>query len=237
WISGRGGGAAEHARIEAASAPGWAAAIAAGRGVVVAASHTGNWDLAACAIARHVDLLVVTRRLRVRGIDAFWQRTRAAQGVHLTGAEGAMRRARDVLRGGGAVAMMIDQVPLDLRRAIEAPFLGRTAWVDRAPAALAAAAGAPLVVAASRRDADGDQALTVLEVLEPPPRAPSAWIAQATRAANERLEAFVRAHPSEWLWLHRRWRRAGPAPAARPRARLGLDARGRDPFRGELDVM
>jgi len=212
WLAWGGARALEHVRIDEASVGPWRAALGRGRGVVVAASHTGNWDLAACAVAREVELLVVTKRLSVRWMDRVWQSTRAALGVRLAEARGALARGREVLRRGGAVAMMIDQVPLSRRHALPVEFLGRTAMTDRAPAALAASAGAPLVVAAARREPDGGHVLCVLDVVVPPPRASRAWIDQATLAATGALDRFVRAHPSQWLWLHRRWKPMLPRP-------------------------
>jgi KDO2-lipid IV(A) lauroyltransferase len=206
WLGGRAARGEAHARIDAASIGPWREAIGGGRGVVIAASHTGNWDLAACTMAREVDLLVVTKRLSVGSIDRFWQSTRAAHGVRLADARGAVREVRDVVRCGGAVAMMIDQVPDARSRALVVDFLGRPALVDRAPAVLAAACGVPLVVAASRRNEAGEQTLHVLEVLVPPLRGRRAWIDEATVAATRCLDRFVRAYPDQWLWLHRRWK-------------------------------
>jgi lauroyl/myristoyl acyltransferase len=31
-------------------------------------------------------------------------------------------------------------------------------------------------------------------------------VRETTRAIAARLDAFVRAHPDQWLWLHRRWK-------------------------------
>jgi Kdo2-lipid IVA lauroyltransferase/acyltransferase len=143
----------------------------------------------------------------------FWQSTRGSLGVRLSDARGALVRARAVLSRGGAAAMMIDQVPSRRSHAVETDFLGRPVLVDRAPATLAASTGAPLVVAASRRDSTGDHVLQVLAVLEPPPRAGRAWAVEASVAATRALEAFVRDYPSQWLWMHRRWKRLDPAPA------------------------
>ena len=178
----------------------------AGAGFVFAGSHTGNWDLAACAIAHDLPLLVVTKSLSARGIDAFWQGTRASYGVDLCLARGAIARGRAALDRGGAVAMMIDQVPLTRRHGIETEFLGRTAFVDKAPATLAAKAGSPLVVAASRRDENGIHRISVLDVITPPARAGRVWIREATVRATQALDAHVRNYPASWLWLHRRWR-------------------------------
>ncbi|HEX8790367.1 MAG TPA: lysophospholipid acyltransferase family protein [Polyangiaceae bacterium] len=206
WLALRGPKALSHVEMEARSRVRWDEALAMNRGVVVAASHTGNWDLAACAVARECELLVVTKHLSVRWLDRFWQSTRTALGVRLADAAGALGHAKEMLRRGGAVAMMIDQAPTSARHAVTAEFLGAAAHADRAPAALAAASGAPLVVAASHRDGRGRQVLEVLDVLVPPRRASRAWVERATRAATRALDAFVRRHPSQWLWLHRRWK-------------------------------
>lgn len=113
YLAANGIRATAHAYIDPASRAIWREALDRRSGIVVAASHTGNWDLAACAVARELELLVVTKRLRVPALDAFWQDTRAAQGIRLANAAGAIARARRVLGRGGAVAMMIDQVPGD----------------------------------------------------------------------------------------------------------------------------
>jgi KDO2-lipid IV(A) lauroyltransferase len=225
WSTSRGGEAAERVAIDDASAHRWRAALGRGRGVVIAASHTGNWDLAASAMARDIELLVVTKHLSVLVLDRFWQSTRARAGVHLADAPGAMGRGREVLRRRGAVAMMIDQAPSASRHAVAVEFLGRRAFADRAPAALAAASGAPLVVAAGSRDDSGAHVLHVLKVFVPPRRPTRRWISETTSSATRALDEFVRARPSQWLWLHRRWKSpfAGSAAPSRP----GVDPGGR----------
>jgi Kdo2-lipid IVA lauroyltransferase/acyltransferase len=133
-------------------------------------------------------------------------RARKGHGLGLAPPEGALAPARQVLERGGSVAMLIDQVPELDTHGVLVDFLGARALADRAPAALAAATGAPLVVVAFRREASGVHVIEVLDVLEPPPRGRRAWALRATREATAALEAFVRKHPSEWLWMHRRWR-------------------------------
>jgi KDO2-lipid IV(A) lauroyltransferase len=229
WLALRGARVLDRVHIDGASRGPWQRALGQGRGVVVAASHTGNWDLAACAIAREGPLLVVTKHLSLRWLDRFWQSTRARLGVRLTDARGAMAQSREALRGGGAVAMMIDQVPSSPRHAVAGEFLGQACAVDRAPAALAASTGAPLVVAAARREEGGAHVLQVLEVLRPPRRPSRAWIDEATRSATRALDRFVRAHPDQWLWMHRRWKRMDAARGHPSGARcMSAETRQRD---------
>lgn len=206
WLASRGAEALAHVQIDPGSRVAWIGALSRGRGVVLAASHTGNWDLGACAVAQEIHLLVITKHLTARSLDAFWQSTRASHGVSLAPASGAVGRAREVLRAGGAVAMMMDQVPGSKDHALCGTFLGASAWLARGPAVVAARNAAPLVVTACRRDERGAHRLHVLAVLEPPFKATRAWVDDATRAASRALDEFVRAHPDQWLWLHRRWK-------------------------------
>jgi KDO2-lipid IV(A) lauroyltransferase len=181
------------------------------RGRVVATAHTGNWDLVACAsAAAHVPLAVVTKKLHVRWLDRFWQGERAARGIRLLHGQGAFRNASHALERGFSVAMLIDQAPEKGSAFVRASFLGETANCDLAPAVLAARARVPLVLALGFRNLDGTHAIDIPLVLDPPPRPSRAWIEDATRQLNGALEAFIREHPSQWLWLHRRWKGVPP---------------------------
>ncbi|MBX3189926.1 MAG: lysophospholipid acyltransferase family protein [Labilithrix sp.] len=180
------------------------AALAKGR-VVIAASHTANWELVAYGAARFLEghgrrLAVVVKPLSVGAFHAFCMRLREACRLDLVAPEGALRAARRALARGDVVAMPIDQVPDLERHGLRVPFLGAPALADRAPAALARASGAPLIVVGARREG---AAITVHLVEE---IAPGRDTEAATRAATLALSRFVLAAPSSWLWLHRRWR-------------------------------
>jgi Kdo2-lipid IVA lauroyltransferase/acyltransferase len=190
-------------------------ALLAGRGVVVATAHTGNWDLTACAAARWLKertgeaankrvLHVVTKRLSWRALDRLWQRLRVERGIELVETHGAVRRVREALGAGHVVAMMVDQVPERASGFAVFPFLGRPARHDLAPVTLAARAGAPVVVAFGVRAAGGHHVLEVVDVLLP--SANREAIVRATEQIARSLETFIQAHPDQWLWLHRRWK-------------------------------
>ena len=104
---------------------------------------------------------------------------------------------------------MIDQAPERARGIVSVDFLGAVVDVDLAPALLALRARCPMVVAFPKRTARG-HAVELLGVLEPPTGAGRAWALGAMREATGLLEGFVRRHPHQWLWMHRRWKRARP---------------------------
>lgn len=175
---------------------------------VFGASHTGNWELAACAMAARIPMSVLVKPVSLGVLDRFMTRVRARYGVGLISGEGGLVEARRELEAGRVVALLVDQVPVREANGDWLPFLGRAALTDRAPAALAATVGCPFVVTASRRDANGEHWLHVLSVKRPPARGRARWIEAATREATMELAAFVERHPDQWLWLHRRWRDA-----------------------------
>jgi KDO2-lipid IV(A) lauroyltransferase len=178
-----------------------------GRGLVVATAHTGNWDLIACAMAKRLPLTVVTKHLSWRSLDGFWQGLREEQGVRLVDPRGALSAVGAALRAGGVVAFMVDQAPERARGVARFPFLGAEAEHDLTFATIAARYRVPVAVVCGERRREGSHALHVLHIEEPPNRPSRAWVLRTAMTAAGRLDSFVREHPSQWLWLHRRWKR------------------------------
>ncbi len=102
--------------------------------------------------------------------------------------------------------MLVDQAPERERAAIRVPFLGAPAWVDLSPALCAMRARAPLVAAFPRRLDDGSHTIDITAILLPPARPSRAWAVEAMTEVTRQLEAFIRRHPDQWLWMHRRWK-------------------------------
>jgi KDO2-lipid IV(A) lauroyltransferase len=177
-----------------------------GRGVVVATAHTGNWDLLACAAAERAPLSVVTKRLSIGLCDRIWQATRRRRNVKLIQAGNAARPLLRALRRNEVVAMLVDQAPERDRGTSLVPFLGRTARVDLAPALIAKRARAPIAVVFSRRRPDGTHVAELVRVIQPGTVSAEEAMATITRD----LTAFVHDHPSQWLWMHRRWKNVEP---------------------------
>lgn len=181
--------------------------------VIIAASHTGNWECAAFALARHVRVSVVAKRQGVSSADRFIMDLRRRHGVSVIAPEGAVRACLGALSRGGVVVLPIDQVPHEGARSITAPFLGAPARVDKAPFVIARRAGATVLVAAQ----EGAN-VHVLRVLSARGRARrERGVERLAAEATSALEAHVRAFPESWLWLHRRWRGAPEEPRPIPK--------------------
>ncbi len=201
------------------------AALALGRGVVLVTAHLAGFDLIACASAHRLPALhVVTRHLHARGLDAWWQTTRASLGVHLHDPVGSMTALLAALRAGGCVAMMLDQRVYVRDGGVTVDFFGRGAETSLAPVVLAARAHCPLVPTRFVRDADGRNRVVFEAPIAPPPGRRDAWIA-LTQSLTARVEAWIRAAPEQWLWLHDRWRRSTVGNTVSIRTLRGRSAR------------
>jgi KDO2-lipid IV(A) lauroyltransferase len=118
------------------------------------------------------------------------------------GAAGA-RRAAGHLAKGGYLGLLVDQ---KLNEGVRADFFGLPAMTTTAPAVFALHHRCPVIPIHVQRL--GPARLRV--VIEPPLPLPDtgarqADIARLTQDINDRLEAWIRADPAAWLWLHRRW--------------------------------
>lgn len=190
-------------------------ALGRGRGAVLFTGHFGNWELAGAALTvRGVPLDVVAQRQSNRHLDALIRRAREAVGMRVIERGKAPRGALRALRSGRAVGFVADQ---DARRhGVFVPFFGRPASTHRGPALLALRASAPVFVVTAARVPDGYE-VTVEPVVVDRGGETEQAIERLTAAATARLEAAVRRHPEQYLWLHRRWRtRPRPAPAQEP---------------------
>src|SRR3546814_10964823 len=90
------------------------AAIAAGRGVIVAAPHYGNWELLNQWLAMRTPLAILYRPPESAVGEAFLRRVRADEGDRVTQvrAEGpGIRQLFKVLKAGGVVGILPDQQP------------------------------------------------------------------------------------------------------------------------------
>lgn len=172
------------------------------RPYVIAFGHTGNWEAMAYACSVRMSLVALAKRLSIGVFDRMIASIRRRHGL------GVERTASGLLRHlarGVSVAVPIDQVPKASHHGQRESFLGAEASVDRTAALLAAKARCPIVLVTCARDGKV-HFVDIAQVHEAPAHPSRGWVRATTSELNQALETFVRAHPSQWLWLHRRWR-------------------------------
>jgi Kdo2-lipid IVA lauroyltransferase/acyltransferase len=194
------------------------AARARGRGVVIAVSHFGNWELIARAAARQgMPLTAITRALRGR-LNQRLLAARREGGMRELPERGSTGAALRLLRRGEALAVMVDQ-NMRASRGIFVDFFGEPACTTPAAAVFSLRAGASLFAAFSVRGPDGTHHVRFEGPLAPPPGARGQSAVRAlTQELTRRVERAVRAQPDHWFWVHRRWK-TRPKEALPPGAR------------------
>lgn len=179
--------------------------------------HLGNWEV----LVRAVDERLGRMRSVARRIDnpAIQELVTGARGgrSEVIDKHGAYRDLVRTIRGGDWVGIVGDQNAGAQGPFI--PFFGLEASMHEAPARLALREGVPLVaLAAVRRDGPVLAFDVEAEVLHPggtSVRDPEAVTALLTRMSTW-LEARVRAAPTQYNFLHRRWKDRPPGEAPGP---------------------
>ncbi|WP_298803188.1 phosphatidylinositol mannoside acyltransferase [uncultured Pseudokineococcus sp.] len=182
------------------------AALADGRGAVVALSHSASWDvMGAYAALELAPVTTVAERLADDDLHAAFRRVRTALGVEalpLSGGAPPLPALVRRVRAGGFVPLLVDR---DLGgAAVEVDLLGGRARVASGAAALADLAGAPLFALEAWYDRD--------------PSVPGGWVvrgrphpvervtdgprpervARTTQRVADVLGAAVARHPQDW---------------------------------------
>ena len=179
------------------------AALAAGKGVIVAAPHFGNWELLNQWLASRGPVAVVYRPPESATGDAFLQIVRGVDNVRQVRAEGpAVRQLWKVLKEGGAVGILPDQQP-KAGDGEFAPFFGVQALTMTLLSRLAERTGAPVLLAWCERVGDGPG--FDLHV-EPAPAAigdPDPKVAVA--CLNAEVERIAGRALAQYQWTYKRY--------------------------------
>jgi len=171
------------------------------------AAHLANWELPALATARlGIEATVLFRPPSVRAVaDAVIAMRAGCMGTLIPSGFDAPIRLAKALERGGHVAMLVDQHEF---RGVDVTFFGRTCKANPLIAQLARHTNCFVRGLRVVRVPDGNHFRGELtEPLDLPRDAQGEVDIQGTmQLITSVIEGWVREHPEQWLWLHRRWR-------------------------------
>jgi KDO2-lipid IV(A) lauroyltransferase len=181
-----------------------------GKGVLCLTGHIGCWELFGAFIAMHYPLKVVGAALYDPRLEAILLAEREKAGYQsLPRDASGTRQILRWLKQGGLFGILIDQ---DTRVDGEfVDFFGRPAYTPAGPVVIAERTGVPLVPMAIYMNDDGTHTVEV----RPEIKLQNTGDAHADRLANvakcsKAIEAFIREHPAQWVWMHERWKTQAP---------------------------
>ena len=182
------------------------AALAQGKGAIIATSHSGNWELMGGALAlAGLPIVGVAKRQSAAGMDRFINEYRALVGVHVT-YRSSVREMFRMIDQGWIIGLLSDQDP-SRRDGVVVDFFGQETNAFTGAAAIARRCEVPIFPAFMHCRADGHHELTIEEPLyveKTDDRA--ADVLRVTQEISAHIEAWIRRYPSEWFWLHDRWK-------------------------------
>jgi lipopolysaccharide heptosyltransferase II len=199
-------------------------------GVVATAYHIGGWEL--CSTIPHwlsiPTLGIIFQGQRNRLINEHIRKSRGMSGMEVLDRQSGFHRGVKILQGGGLLALLVDQHAGD--KGVWTPLFGRLASSTPISAILIKKTGSGLLMGGlhtagvARWKAFGC-------VWSNPEKASEEEIIYRI---NQYLEQRVRESPSDWFWLHNRWKTPSPRFLLRNYKRgvyVPADAEPLQPFR------
>ena len=182
------------------------AAQAKSRGVLVATAHLGNWELSAFSHAlMTAPMYIVVRPLDNPRVNAFVEKRRALSGNHIIQKNEAARKILKALAAGEAVGILVDQNTTP-SEGVFIEFFGRKACAGTAFVKFAHRSGAAVVPGYALWSDEEKKYILRFD----PEIAMTGDVQADTQRVHAALESVIRAHPDQWLWIHRRWKTRPP---------------------------
>jgi KDO2-lipid IV(A) lauroyltransferase len=182
----------------------WERAKRKGKGVLFISGHMANWEImGAIGCLLGMPLLFVTRRLKPEWLHRRIESERLSVGLRAVYQPRTLPAVLRALRAGGGVGFAMDQYmhpPMDS----PIPFFGVRVNTLAAVPPILSRTGAALIPATQRREPDGRIRIILSPELEFGPDLTDAD--RVTTRINAEMERIIRENPSQWLWVHRRFK-------------------------------
>lgn len=177
------------------------------RGLILLTGHYGNWEVLGYALAMlGFETASVARPLDNPYVYDFVIGVRERMGQKIIAKKGMTDEVQAELEKGGMVGFIADQDAG--KKGLFVDFFGRKASTYKSIGLLAMHYNVPVIIGYARRVEGRYQFhLGTQDIIYP-----KDWIAQPdpltyiTQRYTKALEDMVRADPSQYLWIHRRWK-------------------------------
>ncbi len=178
-----------------------------GRGAIVLTGHYGNWEILGFTLATlGFRTYSIARPIDNPHIDSWLLGVREKRGQIILSKRGVTTTAQEVLQNKGILGFIADQNAGP--KGLFVPFFGRLASTYKSIGLLAIQYRVPVMIGYARRRGDRFEFdLGVTDIIQP-----EDWDAQPdelryiTERYTRAIETFVREDPSQYLWIHRRWK-------------------------------
>lgn len=164
-------------------------------------AHLANWEVSSPVVrTKGVDIDLIYRPPNNPWVDKILQECRSMKGILQTypKSKTGMRQVMEALKSGRRIGILIDQ---KYNQGVEVNFFGRPAMTSPAYIQLAKKFKCPLIPVRIQRTKGCH---FIVEFF--PPLDLSADQETLLTQSHQMLESWIADQPSQWLWLHRRWK-------------------------------
>jgi KDO2-lipid IV(A) lauroyltransferase len=197
-----------------------------GKPALLFAAHLANWELPPLVAHRYgIDATILYRRPNLPGVaDAVVEMRADCMGTLLPAGLDAPLRLATALMDGGVAGLRVDHHD---RRGINVNFFGRPARTGALIARLARQIDCPIHGTRVIRLPGNRFRVDLTDPIAPLRDAGGRIDIEGTmQAITDVIEGWVREHPDQWLWVHKRWRpdKGDPKLKFRRKAAAGLSS-------------
>ncbi len=182
--------------------------LASGKGLVIATSHFGSWDVAGAIVARRFPTSGIAETFKDPQFNDLMQGHRMAKQVGIIPMERAARLVLQNLHQNRAVAIVVDR-PATKEKGVEVSFFGHKTYVPGGPAALALKAGAAILPGFVWYGHNHQFYIRAFSPIYPQPCAGpeerDREIARLTQYIYNALEEVIREWPTQWFMFRPFW--------------------------------
>jgi len=180
------------------------AALAAGKGAILAVPHLGAWEMVGLYSSLHYSITSLYRPPRLADLGEMVRRGRERFGAKLVPVDaGGVRALYQALGRGELVGMLPDQEP-GAGNGVFAPLFGIQANTMVLLSRLAIKTGAPVIFAYAERLPHGRG--YHLHFQPAPPSINQAPLEHSVAIMNEMVETLIRQRPQQYQWGYKRFR-------------------------------
>lgn len=189
--------------------------LRAGRIAVLTTSHVCNWEWTLQALSKHLGFPMdaAYKPLHNEFSDRLFLTLRSRFGATMVPDKRVPMHVLRRRRQPRAVAMVADQDPTLASARRVTTFFGHPTTFYLGPEVLTRAVGGSLFYVAVERTARGHYRVELEPLVAHDEDLPEGAVTDRYAA---RVEAQIRAHPSDWLWAYRRWKNRRRRPAEEP---------------------
>ena len=177
-----------------------------GKGVICLIPHLSSWEFAAITPPMlGYETSAASKSMKMKLLEDMMVRFRGRRGMKNITREGSYKKLVEVLRKGECLILMIDQ---DTKvKSVFVDFMGKQAYTPLGASRLALETGALIVPMVMTRKADDNYRFIIypeLPVVKTGNTEADLW--ENTQRQTKVMEEMVRAYPTQWVWMHRRWK-------------------------------